>query len=326
MSQVIPAIKTMVAIDRAMRADQGAAFRQWQQKVLPHLDDAYRGEDEPFRGHLGASVLADECGRAIWYGFRWATRKAFSGQTLRLFNRGHLEEGRVIAMLLTIGVQIAQQDANGKQYRISFAAGHGGGSGDGFGCNIPDLSPDMWAQLEFKTHNKDSFEDLAGKNFRKWFDYHTGHSRTPASFEGKGVRYSKPEHYAQMQTYMRKFGLACALYVAVNKNTDDVYMEIVHADTAIADQFIDRAEKIIWMHEAPKRISESPGYFGCKWCDHLSVCKLGNNPDRNCRTCRFSEPRDSGKGDGQWWCKLHDRELPRAVQLVGCGQYETKPM
>src|SRR3954464_3219259 len=118
---ITPAIKTMVAINTAIERDQGAMFRVWEGKVMPHLDDAYRGEDDGFRGHLGASQLGDECGRALWYGFRWATRPHFSGQQLRLFNRGHLEEGRFIAMLLAIGMQVFQQDANGRQFRINFA-------------------------------------------------------------------------------------------------------------------------------------------------------------------------------------------------------------
>lgn len=326
MGQVNLALKTMLAIHNTMVADQGGSFRQWEQRILPHLDDAYRAQDDGFRSHLGASVLGDECGRAIWYGFRWATKNTFSGQTLRLFNRGHLEEGRFLAMLLMIGVEAVQQDANGKQFKINFAAGHGGGSGDGFGRNIPDLPPETWAQLEFKTHNDKSFSDLAGENFKDWFAYQTGLSRVPATFKGKGVRESKPDHYMQMQTYMRKFNLTCALYGAANKNNDHVYFEIVTLDSAFADQLTDRAERIIWMHEAPKRINESPGYFGCRWCDHKAVCKLGEAPNKNCRTCYFSEPRDSGNNDGQWWCKLHDRAIPKETQLTGCGEYQLKPM
>jgi hypothetical protein len=326
MGTVTPAIKTMIAVHQAITADQGAAFRQWEQKILPHLDDAYRGVDDPFRSHLGASVLGDECGRAIWYGFRWATKPHFPAQTLRLFNRGHLEEGRFIAMLLCAGVEVVQQDTNGKQFRINFAAGHGGGSGDGFGRKIPDLPPDTWAQLEFKTHNDKSFSDLAGENFKDWFNYQIGLSQRPAPFKGKGVRESKPDHYFQMQTYMRKFNITCALYGAVNKNTDHVWLEIVTLDSTLADQLTDRAEKIIWMTEAPKKINESVGYFGCKWCDHMPVCKQGATPSVNCRTCDASEPYDSGENDGRWRCRVHSRDIPKEVQLVGCDQYQLKKM
>lgn len=326
MGQVNLALKTMLAIHHAMVADQGASFRQWEGKIFPHLDDAYRGTDDGFRGHLGASQLGDECGRALWYTFRWATKNQHSGQVLRLFNRGHLEEGRFIAMLLMVGVQVAQQDEKGKQFRINFASGHGGGSGDGFGLGIPDLDPNTWSGLEFKTHNDKSFKELAGENFREWFRYQTGESKKPVPFTGKGVRDAKTEHYVQMQTYMRKFGVPCCLYGAVNKNTDDVYLEIVLLDSAFADQVLDRGERVIWLHDAPKRINESVGYFGCKWCDHQPVCKLGSPPHRNCRTCAYSEPRATDAQDAQWFCKMHERPIPRDAQVVGCDQYSVKKM
>ena len=71
------ATKTLNAIDETIQSDQGAKFRQCLQKVLPHIGDAYRGEAELFRSHMGASGIAKECGRAIWYGFRWFTPSNF---------------------------------------------------------------------------------------------------------------------------------------------------------------------------------------------------------------------------------------------------------
>lgn len=298
MRTVQKAVKTLKAIDDAMSADQGAAYRQHLQRVLPHIGDSYRGQDDPFRTHLGASVIGGECGRAIWYGFRWATVSKFKGRILRLFNRGHLEEGRFIAALLTIGVQIYQQDENGKQFRISDVGGHFGGSGDGVAIGIPDLPPGTPCLLEFKTHNDKSFQKLVKE----------------------GVRAAKFEHYVQMNTYMRKMGLPVALYGAVNKNDDDFYFEIVTLDTATADQFSDRARQIILLKEAPARISESPGWFACSWCDHKPVCHLKAAPARNCRTCKHSEARD----DGNWYCTLpgFEQVIPKELQLTGCSHYE----
>lgn len=304
------AVKTLSLIDKVMTQDQGASYRQWLQKVLPHLGDAYRGEDDPYRSHLGASLMGNECGRAIWYSFRWATKPQFDGRMLRLFNRGHLEEGRFIAALLMIGVQVYQQDENGNQFRISGAAGHYGGSGDGVGVNIPDLAAGQYALLEFKTHNDKSF----------------------AAVEKDGVRASKYEHYVQMQQYMRKMGLPVALYCAVNKNNDAFYMELVKLDVALADQLIDRAEKIVWLHTAPDRLpNATAGWFKCKWCDHRDVCHMGAAPARNCRTCRYSWPTEAG--GGQWVCSSPVVAAPqdavpidKATQLSGCSHYEQKVM
>ena len=300
MANINTAVKTMQAIEKAIAADQGASYRQHLQQVLPHIGDAYRGHDDPFRAHLGASVIGGQCGRAIWYGFHWTTIPKFGGRILRLFNRGHLEEGRFIAALLTIGVRVYQQDEHGKQFRISDVGGHFGGSGDGVGIGFPDLAPEQPCLLEFKTHNDKSFKKLVAE----------------------GVRAAKFEHYVQMQTYMRKMGLAVALYGAVNKNDDDFYFEIVHLDTATADQFIDRARQIIMMKEAPAKISQSPGWFACTWCDHKPVCHLKGVPAHNCRTCKFS----SAELDGTWVCnkpgQWENPVLGKGIQLTGCDKYE----
>ena len=288
--------KTLAAIDAALEKDQGAAYRQNLEKVIPHIGDAYRGEEEnPFRTHLGASVIGRECGREIWYGFRWTTLPKFPGRILRLFNRGHLEEARFIALLLTIGVQVFQQDENGKQFRISDAGGHFGGSGDGVAIGLPDLPTGLPCLLEFKTHNDKSFVKLVKE----------------------GVRSAKFEHYVQMQTYMRKMQLTMAMYGAVNKNDDSLHLELVQLDTATGDQFLDRGRTIALMREAPKRISESPGWFACSWCDHKAVCHKGASPVKTCRSCRYVEPM----ADGTWCCHKHEKTRSTEEQLKACDDY-----
>jgi hypothetical protein len=309
------ALQTLRKIDAMVAADQGAAYRGWLGKVMPHIGDAYRTDEDAHRSHLGASVLGRECGREVWYKFHWATKKNFSGRMLRLFNRGHIEEARFIALLLMIGCEVYQQDANGKQYRISFADGHGGGSGDGVIVNLPDLPAQVAGLGEFKTHGEKSFIELAGK-LDEWRKYVDG----AGPFTGKGVRDAKFEHYVQMQLYMRKMGLAAALYVAVNKNTDDLYAEVVTLDTVMADQFLARGETLVWAPIPPKKINVSPGFFKCRFCDERPVCHLGAAPDHNCRTCRFSAP----VAGGAWACgnPVCAGPIDKARQLAGCSHYE----
>ena len=288
----------MKAIADIMLKDQGASFRVNLGKVLPHIGDAYRGHDDPFRTHLGASVIGDECARKIWYGFHWSTKSNFEGRLLRLFNRGHLEEGRFIALLLSIGCVVYQQDEHGKQFKISDVGGHFGGSGDGVAIDIPDVPADHACLLEFKTHNDKSFVKLVKE----------------------GVRSAKFEHFVQMQVYMRKMGIAYALYMAVNKNNDDIHAEIITIDTSIGDQFIDRARNIILGPDIPKRISESAGWFACSWCSHKAICHSKKPPAVNCRTCAFSTPLE----DGNWHCRVNGTTLeviPKEKQLTGCKLY-----
>ena len=297
---VYMASQTLRAIDASLEKDQGGSYRTFLQQVLPHIGDAYRGEEtNPFRSHMGASGIGKDCARAIWYSFRWFTKPKFEGRILRLFNRGHLEEARFIALLLSIGVQVFQQDAQGKQFRISAAGGHFGGSGDGVAIGIPDLPAGTPCLLEFKTHGEKSFVKLVKE----------------------GVKASKYEHYVQMQVYMRKMDLPVAVYGAVNKNTDALHLELVPIDTITADQFIDRGTQLVFVRDAPKRINESPGWFGCAFCDHKPVCHLKAEPERNCRTCHFSRVVE----DGTWHCgqvSANNLLLTTEMQLHGCKDYE----
>jgi hypothetical protein len=301
MSQIMLATKTLQAIDAMLEADQGATYRQNLGRVIPYIGDAYRGADEGFREHLGASQIGKNCDRSIWYSFRWAVKPIFKGRMLRLFNRGHLEEARFIALLISIGVKVYQQDAQGKQYRISDCGGHFGGSGDGVGIGIPDLLASTPALLEFKTHGDKPFQKL----------------------KKEGVRKAKPEHFAQMQTYMRKMGLAVAIYGAVNKNDDELYLEIIYLETIAADLYLDRARTLIFLKTPPKKISESPGWYECKYCENYSVCHLGEEPAKNCRTCHFVSFQKNGTVACANPFSEHAKEaLSKERQLQGCKDYE----
>lgn len=295
------ATETLNLINAKLEADQGGSFREWLGRVIPHMDDAYRGEEDGFRSHMGASLIGAECARAIWYGFHWTIKPKFQGRLLRLFNRGHLEEARFIALLLMIGCEVYQQDANGKQFRISDAGGHLGGSGDGVVIGLPELPQGQPAVIECKTHSDKSFKAL----------------------QVNGVKEAKFQHYVQMNLYMYKMGIPVALYMAVNKNDDDLYLEIVYLDIKVAEAYLNRGIELVFMPTPPKKLNSSPGFYKCKWCDQRPVCHLKAAPAINCRTCKYS----AAAPDGTWTCgntqdRLTATVIPKEVQLTGCPLYE----
>lgn len=289
------ASKTLELFEYSVAKDGGSSYRKYLGQVLPHISDAYREDDDPFRNHLGASTIGGECDRAIWYSFRWFFRSTFSGTILRLFNRGHLEEGRFIALLLASGIQVFQQDVEGRQYRISAYGGHFGGSGDGVALGIPDIPEGEYCLLEFKTHNDASFKKL----------------------QKAGVKKEKSEHYTQMQMYMNDMSLNYGIYLAVNKNDDKIHAEIIVRDNYTAPQFLERAGKIIFSTHAPARISDIPSWYLCKWCDAHAICHKAGIPEVNCRTCVYSTPQQNG----DWLCRLHNSTLSKKNQLDGCDHY-----
>ena len=76
----------------------------------PTLDAIYAAyvaeADDGFRDHLGASIIGKDCERALWYDFRWAARRGFSGRMLRLFDTGKREEDRLVRDLRRTGATV----------------------------------------------------------------------------------------------------------------------------------------------------------------------------------------------------------------------------
>ncbi len=293
------ATKTVDLINKTMEADQGASFRKALEPLLPKMDDAYRGEGKPFRPHLGASLIGRDCTQELWLSYHWATTKNFPAKVLRLFNRGHLEEARFLALLQIINVDVWYETEEGGQIRFSDIYGHFGSALDGIGRNIPDLPPDVPAYLEFKTHGEKSFNKVK-KN---------------------GVRNEKMEHFAQVQICMHEMKLPTTLYMAVNKNTDELYAEIIDYDQEVAVKYLQRAEAIIFSIDGMSKIGSSVSWYQCRFCDQKKVCHGSTAPEINCRTCAHSAPTNTG----EWTCARGYSNIQTDEAFVGCSQHVYNP-
>lgn len=291
---MILATQTVAAIDKAIEVDGGAAFRVLQRSAFAALTDAFSPKEESFRSHLGISTIGRPCARDLWYSWHWCKKPTFNGRMLRLFNRGHLEEARFIAMLQLIGAKVWTTDENGKQFRVT--SGHYGGSMDAIALGLPEF-PEEPMLAEFKTHNDKSFRTLTQE----------------------GVMKAKWEHYVQMCVYGHAQGLTKALYLAVNKNDDTLHGEIIHIDPTVADRYNTRASSIITSPEPPQRINSSPGWYQCKLCNHRQMCHEFEMPERNCRTCAHSSPSDNA----QWLCERHKTYLLASCEA--CPEYLVNP-
>lgn len=251
--------------------------------------------DQNPRPHLGCSEIGKPCDRALWYNFRWSSARSFDGRMLRLFNTGVREEARFLDELRGVGAEVYDVDPETKQqHRFSALNGHFAGSCDAIGRGLPE-APKSWAIIEFKTHNAKSFAEL----------------------QKKGVKVHKPEHHAQMQCYMAMADLERALYLAVNKDTDELHSEWIHFDQADADKHLARAEKIINAAEPLERMHTDPTFYLCKWCDHHAVCHGGKVARKNCRTCVHASPVENGA----WRCDSQNRELSVDEQRLGCRSH-----
>lgn len=297
------ATKTLEAINRSLEADQGARYREELGKAILECHDAFDPVYDPIpRTHLGASLIGRPCARQLWYTFYWAKYAKHEGRLLRLFNRGHLEEARFIALLRSAGLTTWHDtdDGTGKkhQFRISGHNGHYGGSLDGIGFGCPDLPMGIYCLLEFKTHSKKSFDKLAKV----------------------GVEKAKPEHAIQCNQYMGEWKLPFALYAAICKDNDDLHLEILEYDQYLHHSYFDRAGEIINSPEPPPKISESLAWFDCKFCEYKELCFFNGECEHNCRTCK-----NSCRGEkATWGCLLKGSQLSKQAQYEGCSSWDAK--
>lgn len=290
---MILATKTLDLINTSLERDGGAEYRRQLGLAIKECKDAFNPKQESgFREHLGASLIGRSCARQLWYSFRWATLPKVPARFIRLFNRGHLEEARFIALLRQAGIRTWHSLEGAGQIRIDSPVPHFGGSLDGIARGLPE--GDFPFLLEFKTHGLKSFAKLVEK----------------------GVVKAKPEHYVQCCIYMERLNLPACLYCAVCKDNDELHLEIIYADNERARSYIDRADAIIKAEAPPKKINESAAWFECKFCDHADLCHRGAVPNPTCRSCGHGEPHKDG-----WLCYYHIQFVAPEEQEKGCGDY-----
>lgn len=295
-----------------------------RQELARRIHETYRERRKDWRrDHLGGSRIGVECLRALWYGFRWWTEPNFDGRTLRLFERGNREEPWLVEDMRAAGLEVVTGDDESRETREALIASmveeghevyfqeappgekegqvvvrltkHFGGSLDGIVRGVPG-GGDAWHVWECKTAGAKAFRDLVKK----------------------GVRASKPEHYAQMQTYMEGTGLRRALYTAVCKDNDEIHVERIEYDAAFAKGLVAKAEGIVASKRPPVRISEDPSWYKCRWCDFREACHGGAAPVPSCRSCEKATPQPGG----EWTCGPMGPRLSGDVQREACGEWE----
>lgn len=267
-----------------------------QPSTVTAIYAAYEAANAPRDGRsISVSTLAEECGRKLWFDFRWVSpHEQITGRQLRLFETGNIEENRWIENLRTIGCEVVSHEPNGKQIMVEACSGHVRGYLDSEILGLPE-APKTIHVGEMKSHNLKSFTAL----------------------KKDGVKTSKPLHYAQLQTYMYLRGRDRGIYLAVCKDNDELYAERVEIDHEHVMRLFTRAQRIIDATDPPAKLHEDPNAkmaFACGWCRHRPICHDGEWPRINCRTCIYSSP----EAGGQWACARFSKPLSFDEQQQGC--------
>jgi hypothetical protein len=239
---------------------------KFHEKVTALVDAALQAESagREKRRYLGGSRLGVACERALQFEYVDAPVDSgadFPGRTLRIFEVGHALEDLAIRWLRLAGFDLYTRRNEGGQFGFSVADGRIQGHLDGVIAGAPaELGlafPVLW---ECKTMNDKHWRDTAKK----------------------GVAVTKPVYAAQIATYQAYMepaipGIASnpALFTAINKDTEELWFELVPFDAALAQRMSDRAVRVIQATEAGEqlpRIATEPGFYECKYCAWTHRC------------------------------------------------------
>lgn len=252
--------------------------------------------DNGHRNHLGASLMGDECWRKLYYTFRWVKKETHSGRVLRLFNVGHMAEPRFVNYLKAVGFEVKEFADDGKQFRISGANGHYGGSLDGMAIAPPHYGITDPLLLEFKTNG-------TGSGY--------------ANVTKQDLVTAKPVHFAQISQYGYKYQIKYGLYLIENKNDSDITIKIVELDWNLGAALERKAEEIVAAKTPPPRISDNPAFFNCKFCNYKDICHHDAPVEKNCRSCRECSP----VANGEWFCSKFESIVPPDFIVKGCDSH-----
>jgi CRISPR/Cas system-associated exonuclease Cas4 (RecB family) len=214
--------------------------------------------DEKPRDYLGASLIGNPCARQIWYSFNNYPREPFSAETLMRFEDGHRTEDLTAERLRSIeGITLWTHKEDGSQYGFSAFNGKFKGHCDGViqGLKQAPSSIHVWEckASEYKKYNE--FTKVKAKHGDK-----------------DTLKNWNENYYIQANLYMHFLQIDrhyTTVAYAGGRNYQSCRTDY---DPVVAEMAIDKAEKIINTKEPPKKISEKPDFYICKWCDYRKVC------------------------------------------------------
>ena len=197
------------------------------------------------RDYMGASGLGEECDRKLWYSYK-KPKPVTSARLKRIFDMGNIIEDYLVRIFRDAGLTVYDVMENGDQF--GFKDGDIAGHCDGVVVGLPESSkPHL---LEFKSAKASSYK----------------------AFVKNGVKKENKKYYVQMQIYMNKLNLDRALFVMMNKDTQELYFERVEYDKVCAETFLLRGKEIAKEEEEPERKYPKSTFYKCKWCDWNNEC------------------------------------------------------
>lgn len=278
-----------------------APLPELKDPTLAAVDAAIESKQQTqHRLYLGMSGIGDPCSRKLFYSFRWAKPPQFDAATLKRFDDGHKgEDVQAERLRFVDGITLHTLDPQtGRQFGFSDIDDHFKGHMDGvvLGLLQAPKTSHVWEHKQVGEKSQAKVAKLKREL-------------------GEKTALSKwnPTYYAQAVLYMDYSGMERHYVTVATPGGRETISVRTDADKDEASRLKAKASSIIKTDSAPTRISETPDYFVCRWCDFKEVCHGGELPDRTCRTCVHSTPVEGGK----WRCEKHDHILSTAAQIDG---------
>lgn len=236
------------------------------ERIEALIDGALQAERDTQRprDYLGASRLGVACERALQFEYTQTPvdpGRGFSGRILRVFEVGHALEDLAVRWLHQAGFALYARKADGQPFGFAVAGGRIRGHVDGILAGGPAEAgltyPALW---ECKTLNDKSWKDTVKR----------------------GVALAKPVYAAQMAIYQAYLaaqvpGIADhpALFTAVNKDNQALYVEAVPFDGGLAQRMSDRAVRILQATDAGELLPRAfldATHVECRSCAWQDRC------------------------------------------------------
>jgi hypothetical protein len=202
--------------------------------------------ESPRRQHLGPSRIGHGCERKLWLDLHppeCRGSESYGYQQHDIFVRGHWEEERVLAHLKRTSFSI-------DQVQVPVQSKDGGLQGT-MDARITDLRTGEVYVLEIKTMKQENFKPLVKK----------------------GCQEAQFGYWCQCQCYMGMSGIPQALFVVRNKNTEELYEEIIPFDAELYELLLQKAKRIQESKDPPLGYTTlGKPHFECSWCPYKSDC------------------------------------------------------
>ena len=198
------------------------------------------GDNTP-SNYLGASSLGDECSRKLWYTYHHPCNTGFSSRTKRIFEFGNKIEDIIIDIIGNSNIKLLAQQS-------SFMDGPIGGLCYGIINGLDCSSKDHL--LEIKSMNDNSFKKISSEGLEK---YSLG-------------------YFVQVQVYMHYLKLEKCLFISMNKNDCELYLERLDYNKEVAIEYIERGKLICSLSHAPDRAYKYSNFYKCKMCNYNEKC------------------------------------------------------